>query len=978
MRLSYLTSLCLALVAIIAIPSVTNAQQVVVTGRVTDDRGQALDGAQVSVPGTGIGTATTSDGRFRLVVPNATAQTTVEVRFIGYGTRTQRLTRTDGAEELVFALPVDALQLDEVVVTGQSGATTRRQLGNSISTVSARDLQASGSVAVDRALTGKVAGALVQQNSGNPAGGMSVRLRGVSTILGSADPLYIVDGVIVNNDSPNLVYLGGYAQNRLVDLNPNDIERIEIVKGAAAAALYGSRANNGVVQIFTKKGQSGTPRFVLSTRWSGDEVRKRLEVNRHPFDAQGNPVQRYDHQDAIFRRAYGTENHLSMTGGFSTTRYYASGGYLKNQGIVRGSDFERINGRVRLDQEVNDWLQVSVGGTHTVSSGREVPNGGLGDLYGAIDGFLFGPNTYDLNPDPQTGLYPNAGAFANPKEVVERYDFSQSTRRFMGDVNVNMAPLPGLNVVYTLGYDGYTQTATGFVPRGSATPGIYALGWSRRGTAEFRQLSHDLNARYQRVLSSALESTSLVGATYQSDESVNASMTSYDLSPVTVVVPGGANRSIAEYRGRRIIQGVFGQQTFGIRDRLYLTAAGRLDASSVFGEDNRWQAYPKVSGSYLVSEEGFWNGSSLGRIIPDFKIRAAWGKSGGLTSIGPYDRFTNFSPTSYEGLPGLIPSRQQGSDIRPERQTGTEIGLDLGIISNRVAMEITAYWQHTSDLLLTRTVALSTGYATRLENAGAIDNRGIEILLRAVPVNTPALRWNTSLTYSANRNEVSNIDGGVRVLTGAWGLSAAINGQPLGVYYAAGYRRDDQGRILATDGTPFSDAKVQIPARDATPRVIGNPNPKWIGAWSNDLNVGQSLSFRMQVDGVFGNDVWNYDRRIGAYPPYGTLKDYELELRGDVATGTGTALWTNFEHWVEDGTYVKLREVSASYAFRPRGLRVEELRISVIGRNLLSFDSYTGYDPEVNTGGQSTGTRGYVFAEVPIPRSISLGVTATF
>lgn len=951
--------------------------QLTVTGRITDERGQPLPGTQVFVPGTTIGALADDDGKYRMLVPKPGASTTLEARIIGYGARTKVIAQASGAAEANFSLARDPLRMDEVVVTGTSDRAERRQLGNSIGTVDATEIQKTGSVAIDRALTGKVAGVMVQQNSGNPGGGISVRLRGTSTILGSADPLYIVDGVIVNNDATDLIYLGGYTQNRLVDINPDDVERIEIVKGAAAAALYGSRANNGVVQIFTKRGAAGAPRLTWTTSVSADRLRKRLAVNMYPFSASGKPVQRFDQQNVIFQTGMGTENTGAITGGTPTTRYYVSGAYVSDDGIVRNTNFSRASGRVRLDQTLTNWASLSVGGAFTVSRDRDVPNGGLGALYGAIDGFLFGPNTYDPLPDAQ-GVYPHLGAFANPAEVIAKYNFGQKTNRFIGDAHLTLTPLSDLKVEYTLGYDGYTQAATAFIPRGTGTPGIYALGFAQQGTRQFTQVNNDLTASYARHLTSWLQSTSVLGGTFQSEVASTVGLSSYDLTPVTEIVPSGANKTISEFRSTRLVEGVFGQETFGFGDRLYLTAAGRLDASSVFGATDRWQAYPKVSGSYVVSEERFWKSSALGRVFPQFKLRAAWGNSGGLTAIGAFDRFTSYSPVSYESNPGLVPQRQQGSDIKPERQSALEAGLDASLLSNRLGFELSVYKQHTANLLLTRTVALSTGFSTRLENGGEIDNRGIELLVRGTPMSTRAVNWNTTVTYSANRNRVTGIENGVRVLASSFGLAAAINGQPLGVYYAAGYKRDAQGHILDVNGKLFTDAKTQIPGRDPTPRIIGDPNPKWMGSWINEIDVGKNLAFRTQLDGVFGNDVWNYDARIGAYPPYGTLDSYAQELSGQVAAGTGNALWLNFEHWVENGSYVKVREVSGTYTFHPRVFGMKDLSVSVIGRNLYSFDHYGGYDPETNAGGERTGTRGYEFGEVPIPRSLAFRFTTTF
>jgi TonB-linked SusC/RagA family outer membrane protein len=965
--------------------------QLTIEGKVTDNRGEPLPGANVIVVGTNRGAATDVNGNFKILLTASVAgEMIVEARYIGYKTGRQTITQTNRIAEANFTLTPDALRLDEVVVTGTSVATTKRQLGNAISTVGVRDLASTGSTALDAALVGKVSGALVTQNSGNPAGGITVRLRGTSTVLGNADPLYIVDGVIVSNDSPQLIDLGGYRQNRLVDLNPNDVERIEVIKGAAAAAIYGSRANNGVVQIFTRRGTTGERRITMSTRLTTSAVRKTLEINKFPFDKpESDPtkkaVTRYDYQDFIFQRAYGTENNVSVTGGAGSTQYFFSGSYLGNEGIIKETSYKRMGGRARLDQTLADWARVSVGANYTYSQSHEIPNGGINEAYGALTGMIFSPNTVDPRRNPQTGLYPNTASInrTNPVEAIERFDFRQQTSRFIGDLQLTLTPLKGLGVDYTLGYDTYDQSGTGFIPSGTSAA-LYPLGFARRGNRDFLQVNNDLNLRYQTNLLSQVQSTTVAGATLQYERAANFTAQSTQLSPVSQIVTAGAAQTLGEFRSTNVIYGFFAQETFGIRNRLFLTGAVRFDASSVFGKGDRWQFYPKASASYLISEENFWRNSSLAKIVPSFKLRGSWGESGGLTAIGPFDRFTNYNPFAYDGKAGLVPSSQLGTaDIKPERQREYEFGADLGLWNDRIGLEFTYYNKHVTDLLLFRSLAPSTGFLSKLENVGTLDNKGFEILLRAIPLQGRNLRWSTTLTYSENRNKVDGIENGILLLADAFGQAAAINGQPLGVFYTTRFARNPDGSLLLDpNGLPQRERTGRAangqPTGNLAPGIVGDPNPDFTASWINELAIGCNLSLRAQFDAMYGFDVFNFTRRVGARPLYGNLVDYEKELRGEVPRGTNDALFLILENWIEDGSFIKLRELSVAYDLHPKILGVSGVRLSLIGRNLFSIDDYSGYDPEINAAGQSTGVRGFDFVEVPIPRTYSFGLTVSY
>ncbi|MGF1670627.1 MAG: carboxypeptidase-like regulatory domain-containing protein, partial [Balneolaceae bacterium] len=423
-----------------------------ISGKIIDSQtGEPLPGTNIGIANTVLGTSTDADGNFQLTATLQPNDYRFRITFIGYSSRVITVTLSDELNVDVgdIELRPDIIGSDEIVVTGASGAVSKQQLGNAISTVNFEAIQSSGATQIDQALSGKIAGALVQQNSGDPAGGISIRLRGPSSLLGSADPLYIIDGVIVNNDSPELIDIGGNAQNRLVDINPNDIERIEVVKGAAAAALFGSRANNGVVQIFTKRGQAGKPKLTYNSNLQINNIRKKIPVNMARVNNNGTPnpdIQRFDFQDFIFRTAVGTEQSLSISGGSEDTRYFISGSFFSNEGIVRGNDFERITARLNLDQTLTNWATLSIGLNYTNTSSNEVPNGGLNSSFGALTGFIFGPNTFDPRPDPETGEFPQNSILANPVEAIERYDFSQEINRIVGNAKLTILPADNVSV----------------------------------------------------------------------------------------------------------------------------------------------------------------------------------------------------------------------------------------------------------------------------------------------------------------------------------------------------------------------------------------------------------------------------------------------------------------------------------------------------------------------------------------------------
>ncbi len=961
-------------------------------GNVTDNVGVPAMGVTVQIKNTAQGAITDFEGNYELKANLAKGSYTLVFRSLGLTAQEIKIALGDRSEITTnVTMTSDILGLDEVVITGTGALTTKKQIGNTISSVKGLEIAQSGSVDITGGLSGKLAGIQVNQNSGDPAGGISVRLRSASTVNGSSDPLYIIDGVIVNNNSTDVLGTTSVVQNRLSDISPQDIDRIEVIKGAAAAAIYGSRASNGVVQIFTKKGQSGKPVITFSSSINFNSLRKKRDFNQEPYDWASSdvaildkvPVTRYDYQDMVFQNSTGTDNYISMAGGKDNTNYFGSFSYLKNEGILKSTNYERYSGRLRVNQIINDWISASFGTYFSTSDSQDQPNGGY--VAGVLPTILFTDNKIDPRPD-EDGNYPTLTFYPNILEYINTFDFNQKSNRTISDLQLNLKPLDGLKVNYVLGYDNSETIGSTYVPIGTTT---IALGRASTTTISTKQFNSDLNASYNKAINEAIESTTTAGFSWQLDNTNYRSITGSGLALGVKTTNGAASISTNESRSERSFWGGFLQQTFGFKEKLFLTGAIRLDGSSVFGADERNQFYPKASISYLVSEEDFWK-SSFGSTINSFKFRSAWGQAGNLTAIGPFDRLSNYAAISIDGNSGLIaPTKLGNADLKPERQTELELGVDIGLLDNRIGLELTYYKQDIEDLLLERTLSPTTGYGSRVENIGTMTNKGFEALITGIPVQTNNFSWSITGTFSTNKNEVNNIEG-EQFGIGNFGFSVAKNGQPLGVFYQGYYARNDDGSLLLTPGglpqrekgTYDSDGNP-LPQRNASgqptgsnlSKVIGDPNPDFIASLTNEFKY-KNFSFKFQLDAVQGVDVLSWDTRM--FYRFGGGPQTAKELSGESVRGTGRALFGIAESYIEDGSYVKLRELSTSYLLKEPLKGVNSIKFTVTGRNLFSIDNFSGYDPEVNMDGQSNGSRGGIMGLVPIPSVVKFGVTATF
>ncbi len=1023
--------------------------QTTIKGKVTDGSGSGVPGVTVRLENTNSGTNTNGSGEYSLSTTAAAGSYKLSFSSIGYGTVSQNITL--GAQTTITAnasLKEESSLLDEVVVTGSTISTNRRTLGNAISTIKSEQIQNTGSNNLLGALQGKVAGAQITQNSGNPDGGISIRLRGVKSLQGNSDPLYVIDGVIMSNASDNVSQLSpsvgsaNPSQNRLADLNPNDIETLNIISGAAAAAQYGSRASNGVVLITTKRGKSGAPKVNFSTSVSMNELRKgvfistygkqfgfaglRLHTIGAPSAAQiaANPgvtttsivrdgvagvlatnlvdVTRYNYFDQIFRTAYGTDNSLSVSGGNEKTQYYASLSYMKNEGIVKGADFSRYGLRLRVDQRLADWAKLSAGISYSNSVTNEKPNGNV--FFSPINSVTITNNIWDITQrDANGNLLPVEPTRLNPLSSIEAMDFTQSVNRTINDLQLNLTPIKGLSIDGVVGLDTYSQVGRNtmlpypYAAAAGLPAGLFPGGFAGSASNQVFLLNTDLNITYEKEFGEAFKMTAVAGFNYQYSRKDFSVGTGEGLAPFITTVSGASTNIAAAYGLDRFwVAGQFAQTTFGYKNRLFLTGAIRRDGASIFSPEEVNQLYPKISGSYVLSDEPFWQNSKLANAISTAKLRASFGDAGGLTALGTYDRFWQFSPVPYLGRNTILPSTRLANErVRPERMRELEVGADFGFMKDRVTLGVTAYRQNISDLIVNQTINPSAGGLSKVDNVGEMQNRGLEISLGVSAIRTKDLEWDLNFIYSANRNKITKLPGGSVFVNNAFTAPdgvAFIEGQPASMFVGRIYARNPDGSLLLTpQGLPQSERGVQRSIMDYTVgernangqpaggtfirTVVGNPNPDYTASVVSSLRY-KNLNFRVLFDAVQGVNVFNADKRTRNNVGIGDLA--EAELRGDAPRGTVFSLVPIEEYRVDDGSFVKLRELSLSYSLPKLIKKANNLTLTFAGRNLISWDNYNGFDPETNAGGNSDRLRGTDFGNVPIPRSYQLTLSASF
>jgi TonB-linked SusC/RagA family outer membrane protein len=1032
-------------------PVAAFAQGGTIRGVVTEQgSGQPLQGVTVSVVGTNQSVITNQEGRY--AINNVAAgQRTVRAARIGFAASTRTVAVTAQGVEANFTLSPDVLGLDELVVIGYGQTERRNAAGGAIASVRpSEQTQDLPTPTINEVLQGRVAGVQVQQNSGTPGSAISVRVRGASSISAGNQPLYVIDGVpLIQGDfSPfDEGTLGGQGVDALADLNPNEIESIEVLKDASAAAIYGSRASNGVVLITTRRGRaSERPEIQFNTyygtqsawrvpgmanaeeylelyneAWTGDGLDQILGVPTlfdyyeqfgYSFDTSG--ATSTDWLDEVMEPAGIASLFGSITGGTERTRYFVSGSRLVQDGIVQPQGYERMNGRMNLDYSVNDrvTLGTTVGLSRSVTDRAASDNSIVSPFANAIAASPLEP-VYDASGELHEGQF-YTNSIALRQNLVEERSF-----RVLGNAFANYQINDWLSARFNTGLDqynlrSYLYNSPTIFPGAPTGTGVTGNAYASKVLAE-GTLSWDRDINDQNSFSGVL------GASYEDNDtefnfvsgSGFATPQFRYLNSAAVISAGGDGPS--EYN----MGSVFGRATHSWNDMVTTTVNFRADASSRFGENNRWGFFP--SASVLVRPE-----ISRFSAISDLAVRASYGLTGNQEGLGDYASLGLFSGgAAYGDRGGLAPLQLPNPDLSWEKTTQLNLGGDIAFLDDRLGFTFDWYRKNTTDLLLARPLPRSTGYTGVTENIGAMTNSGVELAVRAQVLRSAdrnGLNWSSELNVSTNRNKVTELYGDQPISLALSSTVRIEEGQPLGIFY--GYKADglfreqsqlcltlvdDQGDPLETAaqrnarcaaaglayqaaGTSLGDVRYVdvngdgvINAADRT--RIGTPWADYQGGWTNTLTMaGFDVLAFLQFSQ--GNDVFNGMRFYYDNPGFAgdNVRDYVLD-RWSPANPDGTHPRVSIDdpnnngrassRFVEDGSYVRLKNLVVGYSL-PESVAgrmgFNRLRVYVQGQNLATWTDYTGFDPEVNYAGDSSVTRGFDFYTLPQSRTLTVGL----
>lgn len=1082
-------------------------------GQVLSQDGKPIPGATIAIPEMGLGATSRTDGRYTVTVPAARVQgqrVSVTARAINFKPMTVQVTIAPGQQTQDFTLAPNPLQLGEIVVTGTGTTTESEKLPNVRSNVSGEAITKTNESNVIQALAAQAPGVQVSQQSGEPGAGSFINIRGIRTIYGDAQPLIVVDGTPVNNDTYSTGQfnptdelatpeVAGVANgNRAEDINPNDIESVEILKGAAASALYGSRAASGVILIKTKSGRAGPTHFSIGTSYSSDHVAHYYDLqtrwgqgangidprvaNPAACDAPsgacrrswgpdltdpataalGVPTTVYDHAQEAYTDGYNSTTNATVSGGNDRTTFFVSGEYLYNRGVFVGPNnkFQRGTVRVNASQRIGEAFKVGANVSYANTFGQFVQRGN--NVNGLQLGLLRTPPNFNNLPylDPVTGTHrsylfqhPTAQdiavnrGFDNPFYTLYEGQNTSQVNRVYGNVNLDYQATKFLRFGYTLGGD-YSQDER-MAAAGQQSSDVSVGGRVVEGKITNLSLDQNLNGTATWRKDANLAGTVTVGTTLNIRNYRDLGNTGRTLitEPPFRLSNTVTRDPVVDNQSNIHNLSFFGQATFDLWNQFYITAAATRFGSSTFTSQNTYRWYPKVGASWEFTKALHL---SEGSFLTYGKLRAAYGEAGteapAYVSNTTYNALpffgavqgTSLTPT-IGGNAGLSSNAVRGStDLSAEISKETELGTDIGFWKDRADISFTYYHSITDNVIAPLPLAPSSGYLLQWQNALKLRNEGAEVAFNIRPVVTRDVSWDVGLQWSKNKSRTLSIAGGVQFVgTDPAGATAefvqwvAIPGEEYGVLRSQGWVRcgitpagtlgnnaggqDSLGTMCAGQpkGALYLDATGN-PVADPTLRVVANPNPNWLGSARTSVRW-KKLTVSGLLDVKNGGQVWNGTK--GALLSYGTAAEtavrctfvsgscvgndkvlgkdavYGFPVQPTVGEGVNTAIpigsafyqgvaacpFTGIDDpCIEDGGYVKLREISVGwtmdYPWVQKSLGLSSIDVRVAGRNLHTWSNYSGYDPEANLGGNIS-ARSADYFNAPQTRSFVFSVT---
>lgn len=982
-------------------PDVTEevAVQVTVSGKVTDENGEPLPGATVIEKGTSNGTITDVEGNFSL---NVSDDAILKVSFVGYVSIEYPV---NGQSQVDISLVADVSALQEVVVIGY-GSVKRADLTGAVSSIGPKDFNRGLAVAPEQLMQGKVAGVNIIQNSGQPGAATTVRIRGSSSVSAGNDPLYVIDGVPMQFGSANeYVNVAGESatspfssegSNPLNTINPSDIESIEILKDASAAAIYGSRGANGVI-IITTKGQASGEAITYNTYVGASYVPKQLEVlsaSEYRGYAESNGLSYPDEgantnwQDEIFRTGFSQNHNLSFGGGSNTLNYRASVGYNSQEGVIRSSGMERYTARLNASHTAMDGkLQANVNLTYGNILDDIVPiSSNIGNEGGNVlkDAIRWAPTLPVKNPD---GSFYQIGELrVNPVSWAEEIKDERNTNLFLGNLNISYNILEDLKLSVNLGRNDQA------INRYTSVPATHPIGQAENGRASISKLLNssslmETNLTYTKELTGNSSLTILAGYSFQRFTTENTFSAANQFVSTSVdwnLLQSGNTIANTSFKTANRLVSQYARINYKLLGNYLFTATIRRDGSSRFGGNNQYGLFPSGAFAWKISDEAFFSSST----ISNLKLRVGYGVTGNQEI--PDNLFReqlSISGSSVyvlggQTVPSVLPSNYPNPDLKWETTSQTNVGLDFGLWGGRISGSMNFYKKHTTDLLLEFPTAAPSVVATQWANVGAVDNTGFELTLDGNVINTDDLLWKMNLNFSTNKNEVVSLsndefsreeilrESTSGVVSNGVNIQIITPGEELGTFYGRKYTGQDAEGLetyLDEDGVDGADLVR-----------LGTVNPDFTYGFSNSV-FWKNFDLSVSIRGVAGNKVYNNTAAefsyVNAAPGVNVLKSaLDLDMSRDQISQFSS-------RWIENGSYLRLDNINIGYTFQTENIDfLSNARIYVTGQNLFVITKYTGFDPEVRTNTNRGGTPplGIDYLSYPRPRVFMLGASLSF